>query len=116
MADRIAIMRDGLIEQIASPHAIFSKPGNVFVAGFIGTPQMNLVEATLVDVAGTKRELAFGERRFKITVDRAAAALAEGKSSDIRGQAAGLYAWPELHRSGPFRAPSRSSSRWEPRR
>ena len=47
MADRIAIMRDGLIEQIASPHAIFAKPGNVFVASFIGTPQMNLIEATL---------------------------------------------------------------------
>ena len=49
MADRIAIMRDGLIEQIASPHAIFAKPGNVFVASFIGTPQMNLVEATLAE-------------------------------------------------------------------
>ena len=49
IADRIAVMRDGLIEQVASPHDIFAKPANVFVAGFIGTPQMNLVEAQVVD-------------------------------------------------------------------
>jgi multiple sugar transport system ATP-binding protein len=47
MADRIAVMRLGKIEQVASPHDLFSKPANVFVASFIGTPQMNLVEASL---------------------------------------------------------------------
>jgi ABC-type sugar transport system ATPase subunit len=45
MADRIAIMREGVIEQIGTPHEVFAKPANVFVASFIGTPQMNLVEA-----------------------------------------------------------------------
>jgi ABC-type sugar transport system ATPase subunit len=45
MADRIAIMRDGAIEQIASPHEVFASPANVFVASFIGTPQMNLIGA-----------------------------------------------------------------------
>ena len=49
IADRIAVMRDGIIEQVASPHDIFAKPANVFVAGFIGTPQMNLVEANVID-------------------------------------------------------------------
>ena len=78
MADRIAIMRDGLIEQIASPHAIFSKPGNVFVASFIGTPQMNLVEATLAGVEGVDATLAFGEHRLKTAVDRAVTALPKG--------------------------------------
>ena len=47
MADRIAVMRAGKIEQVASPHDLFAKPANVFVAGFIGTPQMNLIEAEL---------------------------------------------------------------------
>jgi multiple sugar transport system ATP-binding protein len=47
MADRIAIMRDGLIEQVGTPHEVFAKPANVFVASFIGTPQMNLVDAEL---------------------------------------------------------------------
>jgi ABC-type sugar transport system ATPase subunit len=48
MADRIAVMRDGRIEQVASPHAIFAQPANLFVAGFIGTPSMNLIEAGYV--------------------------------------------------------------------
>ena len=43
IGDRIAVMRDGLIEQIATPHEIFASPANLFVAGFIGTPQMNLI-------------------------------------------------------------------------
>src|SRR5918994_331056 len=47
MADRIAVMRAGRIEQIASPHEIFTRPANLFVAGFIGTPQMNLIEAVV---------------------------------------------------------------------
>src|SRR5262249_30606107 len=45
MADRIAVMRDGIIEQCASPHEIFAKPANLFVARFTGTPQMNLIPA-----------------------------------------------------------------------
>ncbi|MBV9756332.1 MAG: ABC transporter ATP-binding protein [Alphaproteobacteria bacterium] len=52
MADRIAVMRDGRIEQAATPHDLFSRPANLFVASFIGTPQMNLVEATLVGAEG----------------------------------------------------------------
>ncbi|MGH6960282.1 MAG: ABC transporter ATP-binding protein [Dongiaceae bacterium] len=48
MADRIAVMRDGVIEQCASPHDIFARPTNLFVAGFIGTPQMNLLPGVLV--------------------------------------------------------------------
>ena len=43
IGDRVAVMRDGLIEQVASPHEIFASPANLFVAGFIGTPQMNLI-------------------------------------------------------------------------
>jgi len=45
MADRIAVMRDGRIEQVDTPHEVFANPANLFVAGFIGTPQMNLLEA-----------------------------------------------------------------------
>lgn len=46
MADRIAVMRAGRVEQIATPHEIFNRPANLFVAGFIGTPSMNLLPAT----------------------------------------------------------------------
>lgn len=43
MADRIAVMHKGKVEQVASPHELFSRPTNLFVASFIGTPQMNLL-------------------------------------------------------------------------
>ena len=45
MADRIAVMRDGKIEQVDTPHYVFARPANLFVASFIGTPQMNLLPA-----------------------------------------------------------------------
>jgi ABC-type sugar transport system ATPase subunit len=48
MADRIAVMRDGRIEQVATAHDIFAHPANLFVASFIGTPSMNLIEAGYV--------------------------------------------------------------------
>lgn len=44
MADRIVVLRDGLVEQIGSPLEVYSKPDNRFVAGFIGSPQMNFLE------------------------------------------------------------------------
>jgi ABC-type sugar transport system ATPase subunit len=68
MADRIAVMRDGLIEQCASPHEIFAKPANLFVAGFIGTPQMNLIPAILDGPAdcGVRHADAEGIMRFRI--------------------------------------------------
>jgi multiple sugar transport system ATP-binding protein len=53
MADRIVIMRDGEIQQIASPDAMFAKPANLFVAGFIGSPGMNFLKSKLtVDERG----------------------------------------------------------------
>jgi len=44
MADRIAVLKDGLLQQYASPHDMYTRPDNVFVAGFIGSPSMNLLE------------------------------------------------------------------------
>ncbi|MBN9223027.1 MAG: sn-glycerol-3-phosphate ABC transporter ATP-binding protein UgpC [Mesorhizobium sp.] len=49
LADRIVIMRDGLIEQVGTPDDVFSRPANVFVAGFIGSPPMNFIDAVAVD-------------------------------------------------------------------
>ncbi|KKZ85442.1 ABC transporter ATP-binding protein [Rhizobium phaseoli] len=47
LADRIAIMRDGVIQQLASPAEIYRRPANLFVAGFIGAPAMNFVEGRI---------------------------------------------------------------------
>ena len=48
LGDRIVIMKDGFIQQIGTPQEVFNHPYNLFVAGFIGTPQMNLFDAKLV--------------------------------------------------------------------
>ena len=48
LGDRIVIMRDGFIQQIGTPQEVFDHPANLFVAGFIGMPQMNLFDAKLV--------------------------------------------------------------------
>ncbi|RVD52170.1 TOBE domain-containing protein, partial [Mesorhizobium sp. M8A.F.Ca.ET.023.02.2.1] len=57
MADKIVVMRDGRIEQVGAPLELFDRPANLFVAGFIGSPSMNLLKGTGrkggVDIAGT---------------------------------------------------------------
>jgi ABC-type sugar transport system ATPase subunit len=75
MADRIAIMRDGRIEQVGSPHEVFAKPANVFVASFIGTPQMNLLEADLMGVEGSQATLTLNGETLVVPVDPAVAGL-----------------------------------------
>jgi multiple sugar transport system ATP-binding protein len=47
MADRIVVMRDGVIEQIGSPLDLYDNPENLFVAGFIGSPSMNIIEGRI---------------------------------------------------------------------
>ncbi len=56
MADRIAVLKDGLLQQYASPSEMYHHPANVFVAGFIGSPSMNLLD---FDVVGDG-EIAYG--------------------------------------------------------
>ena len=51
LADRIAIMKNGVIQQLADPHTIYNKPTNLYVAGFIGSPAMNFIEGDLRDGA-----------------------------------------------------------------
>ena len=53
LGDRIVIMKDGYIQQIGTPQEVFDHPANVFVAGFIGMPQMNFFEGQLVADGGT---------------------------------------------------------------
>ena len=47
MGDRIVVMKDGIIQQIDTPQALYERPGNKFVAGFLGSPQMNFIDAVL---------------------------------------------------------------------
>ncbi len=52
MADRIVVMKDGVVQQIATPQEVYDTPNNMFVAGFIGAPQMNFIDVTLVEKDG----------------------------------------------------------------
>jgi len=52
LGDRIVIMKDGFIQQIGTPQEVFDHPANIFVAGFIGMPQMNFFNAKLVSEGG----------------------------------------------------------------
>lgn len=65
MGDRIVVMRDGFIQQVDTPQNLYDKPCNQFVAGFMGSPQMNFIEATLVK-SGNEYFLKFGKYMLKV--------------------------------------------------
>jgi ABC-type sugar transport system ATPase subunit len=97
MADRIAVMRAGRIEQIATPHEIFARPANLFVAGFIGTPQMNLIEATVEAVSPGDARFNAGTQTFALPLACADQRLAPGTgvTIGIRPRAFELASEPE---------------------
>ena len=72
LGDRIVIMRDGFIQQIGTPQEVFNHPANLFVAGFIGTPQMNFFDATLTK-KGDKYVATVQGKDFELPEDKQAA-------------------------------------------
>ncbi|MEU5305741.1 ABC transporter ATP-binding protein [Streptomyces noursei] len=72
MGDRVAVLKDGLLQQVDSPRNMYDRPANLFVAGFIGSPAMNLIEVPITD-GGVK----FGNS--VVPVGREALAGAEGE-------------------------------------
>ena len=66
MGDRIVVMKDGIIQQVDTPQALYEKPCNKFVAGFLGSPQMNFVESVLRK-NGSKYVVEFGSADTKST-------------------------------------------------
>ena len=71
LGDRIVIMKDGFIQQIGTPQEVFSHPYNLFVAGFIGSPQMNFFDAKLVKVDG-KYAVQLGNLTVELSEDKQA--------------------------------------------
>jgi len=67
MGDRIVVMKDGLVQQVDAPLNLYEKPANLFVAGFIGSPAMNFVDASITEAGGTYRVSADG---FQLEVPR----------------------------------------------
>jgi len=72
LGTRIVVMKDGVAQQVDSPVNLYNKPKNLFVAGFIGSPQMNLVEVT-VEKRGSDVVLMFGEFPIKLPEAKAKA-------------------------------------------
>ena len=72
LGDRIVIMRDGYIQQIGTPQEVFDHPANLFVAGFIGTPQMNLFDAKLVKNSDGKYAVAIDGINVELAEDKQA--------------------------------------------
>ena len=68
MGDRVAVMSQGILQQVDTPQRLYDHPSNLFVAGFIGTPPMNLIEATLVSADGSLA-LQIGEQRLPVPND-----------------------------------------------
>jgi multiple sugar transport system ATP-binding protein len=67
MGDRIAVMNLGLLQQVGSPEDLYRNPRNVFVAGFIGSPAMNLVPASVVDgIGGDDRVVGFRPEHIEV--------------------------------------------------
>jgi multiple sugar transport system ATP-binding protein len=65
MGHRVAVMRKGVLHQVAPPQELYDSPANLFVAGFIGSPPMNLLEATLEEV-DDGLAVRFGEQSLRI--------------------------------------------------
>ena len=76
MGDRIVVMKDGFIQQVDTPQHLYDMPANEFVAGFIGSPQMNFMDAKLVK-EGDKYVVKFGDYSCVIPAAKAAAAASE---------------------------------------
>ena len=73
LGDRIVIMKDGFIQQVGTPQQVFDHPANLFVAGFIGTPQMNFFDGSLVKRNG----------RYFIETDGLSVELSEDKQQRL---------------------------------
>ena len=73
LGDRIVIMKDGFIQQIGTPQEVFAHPYNLFVAGFIGSPQMNFFDAKLVKANG----------KYAVQLDTLTVELSEEKQAAL---------------------------------
>jgi multiple sugar transport system ATP-binding protein len=96
MGDRIAVLKDGILQQVGSPRDLYEKPNNVFVAGFIGSPAMNLFPADVTEggvkfgtaVAATERDALANASSGTVTVgirpeDVLVASSGEGLQVDV---------------------------------
>ena len=76
MGDRIVVMKDGFIQQVDTPQMLYDRPANIFVAGFIGTPQMNFLSGTVISEGGGYK-LKLGDTLVELSPEKVPASLGE---------------------------------------
>ena len=119
LGDRVCVMRGGVLQQVASPQMLYDRPANLFVAGFIGSPAMNLVEAS--SPSGTAVSSRASARtssacRREVLARRPALrdyARPPGRARDPAGGRRGRAAAPR--RGAHRRSRSTSARTWAPR-
>jgi len=82
MGDRVAVLRDGILQQCATPRVLFTRPANTFVAGFIGSPAMNMLHCT-----ATEDGLAYGTLRLPLSPTQRAALTTNQVTIGVRPEA-----------------------------
>lgn len=87
MGTRIVVMKDGLIQQVAPPQQLYDEPRNLFVAGFIGTPQMNFLNGSIVQQEGA---FYFETRRLKLRIPEAYNRYFKSAATNLRHVVLGI--------------------------
>ena len=77
LGTRIVVMKDGVVQQVDTPQALYNTPCNLFVAGFIGSPQMNFMDA-VVDIKGNDVTLTVGKHTLKVPASKKQALIDGG--------------------------------------
>ncbi len=77
LGTRIVVMKDGVVQQVDTPQNLYNAPGNLFVAGFIGSPQMNFLDAT-VKVTGKDVDLQVGKYTLRLPAEKGKALIDGG--------------------------------------
>ncbi len=90
LGDRIVIMKDGFVQQVGTPQQVFNHPANLFVAGFIGTPQMNFFDAQLLR-EGDRYSVELGDAQVELSPEKCRRLL----EADVPSRAVKLGVRPE---------------------
>jgi ABC-type sugar transport system ATPase subunit len=91
LGDRVAVLRDGRLQQVAPPAELYDRPANAFVAGFIGNPPMNLLPTRVLRVEEARLVLAVGDQTLVVSRRRVLQAPAPGSdaTAGVRPEALG---------------------------
>ncbi len=85
LADKIVVLRDGRIEQVGSPLELYNRPANEFVAGFIGSPKMNMLPAKVTNISGEGATLQLPDsQQITVAVDISKVALGDRVTFGLR--------------------------------